>query len=102
LTIKGANIDTRFRTSLPCCLAFRDSVRFALIATDAGIDIDAAISRLNLRRGASDDGEGEQGEKHYSLHVQSSFPRVMRGWRDDGSFAFPASGRSNMPDKLNR
>jgi hypothetical protein len=69
LTIEGANINTRFRTALPCSLAFRDSVRFALVAADAGIDIDAAIGRLNLRCGASDDGEGQQGEKHYSLHV---------------------------------
>jgi hypothetical protein len=51
------------------CLAFRDSIRFALVAADAGIDVDAAIGRLSLRRGASDDGEGQQGEKHYSLHV---------------------------------
>ena len=73
LTIEGANINTRFRTALPCSLAFRDSVRFTLVAADAGIDIDAAIGRLNLRRGASDDGEGQQGKKHYSLHDQSSF-----------------------------
>ena len=49
LTIEGANINTRFRTALPCSLAFRDSVRFALIATDAGIDIDAAIGRTCRR-----------------------------------------------------
>jgi hypothetical protein len=25
----------------------------------------------------------------------------MRGWRSDDGFAFPASGRSSMPDKSN-
>jgi hypothetical protein len=53
------------------CLAFRYNVRFALIAADARTDIHAAIGRLDLRRGAFDD-EGQHGEKHYSLHVQSS------------------------------
>jgi hypothetical protein len=26
---------------------------------------------------------------------------VMRGWRGDDAFAFPASARGNMPDKSN-
>src|ERR1700678_1650205 len=42
---KGPNIDTCFRTALPCCLAFRDSVRFVLVGIDARTDIRAAIGR---------------------------------------------------------
>jgi hypothetical protein len=45
LAVKGSNKSARFRTALPCSLAFRDSIRFALVAANAGADVDAAIGR---------------------------------------------------------
>jgi hypothetical protein len=42
---KGSDVDTRLRTALSCCLAFRDDVGLTLVGLDAGVDIRATIAR---------------------------------------------------------